>query len=152
MFIVSLVRIVNLNTVVKHLGTFRVRLKEHKRDLRIGNSNKALLSHISQSNHNFDFNTAKILIYNKSLRRTFEAAAIAFFNYLYIYIYIYIYRHPQTDCFVVSHLFSVARQTRFLKLGSKQGRLKRQSKILTLSHEEISASKGSLNAYVSNLF
>ena len=26
-----------------------------------------------------------------------------------IYIYIYIYCHPQTDCFIVSHLFSVAR-------------------------------------------
>ena len=28
---------------------------------------------------------------------------------LYIYIYIYIYCHPQTDCFIVSQLFSVAR-------------------------------------------
>ena len=28
---------------------------------------------------------------------------------LYIYIYIYIYCHPQTDCFVVSQFFSVAR-------------------------------------------
>ena len=26
---------------------------------------------------------------------------------LYIYIYIYIYSHPQTDCFIVSQLFSV---------------------------------------------
>ena len=33
-----------------------------------------------------------------------------------IYIITYIYRHPQTDCFVVSQLFSVAR---FPKLGSK---------------------------------
>ena len=29
--------------------------------------------------------------------------------YIYIYIYIYIYCHPQTDCFVLSELFSVAR-------------------------------------------
>ena len=28
---------------------------------------------------------------------------------IYIYIYIYIYCHPQTDCFVRSELFSVAR-------------------------------------------
>ena len=28
---------------------------------------------------------------------------------VYIYIYIYIYCHPQTDCFVLSELFSVAR-------------------------------------------
>ena len=35
------------------------------------------------------------------------------------FIYIYIYCHPQTDCFVVSQLFSVARHVRRLNLGSK---------------------------------
>ena len=36
------------------------------------------------SNHNFDFNSGKMLIYihNKSLRRIFEAAAISLFNFL----------------------------------------------------------------------
>ena len=29
--------------------------------------------------------------------------------YIYIYVYIYIYSHPQTDCLVLSELFSVAR-------------------------------------------
>ena len=50
--------------------------------------------------------------------------------YIYIYIYIYkeyiylsIYRHPQTDCFVVSQLFSVARHVGRLKLGSKPGQV-----------------------------
>ena len=28
---------------------------------------------------------------------------------IYIYIYIYIYCNPQTDCFIVSQLFSVAK-------------------------------------------
>ena len=37
----------------------------------------------------------------------------------YMYIYIYIYCHPQTDCFVLSELFSVARHTRCSKPGSK---------------------------------
>ena len=37
----------------------------------------------------------------------------------YNYIYIYIYCHPQTDCSVVSQLFSVARHVGRLKLGSK---------------------------------
>ena len=57
---------------------------EHKRDIRIGNLNNALFLHISQSNHNFDFKSAKMLIYihNKSLRQIFEAAAISFFNSL----------------------------------------------------------------------
>ena len=61
-----------------------IRLKEHKKDIRIGNSNNALLLHISQHNHNIDFNSAKMLpyIHNKNLRRIFEAAAISFLNSL----------------------------------------------------------------------
>ena len=70
----------------------------------------------------------------------------------HIYIYIYIYCHPQTDLFRSIILFSVARQAKFLKLGSKSCWLKRQSKILPLSHKETSASKGNLNTYVSHLF
>ena len=44
-------------------------------------------------------------------------------QYIYIYIYIYIYCHPQTDCFVVSQLFSVTRHVERLKLGSKPTQL-----------------------------
>ena len=61
---------------------------------------------------------------------------------------IYIVIHRQTSL-VLSELFSVARSQ---KLGSKLGCLKRQSKILPLSHEETTASQGNLNAYVSQLF
>ena len=52
--------------------------------LGIGNLNNALFLHISQSKHNFDFNSAKMLIYihNKSLWRIFEAVAISLFNSL----------------------------------------------------------------------
>ena len=64
---------------------------------------------------------------------------------------LYIVIHRQT-CFVLSELFSLARQAKFAKLGSNLGRLKRQSKILPLSHEETSASEGNLNAYISHLF
>ena len=35
------------------------------------------------------------------------------------YIYIYIYIHPQTECFVVSQIISMARHTRCFQLGSK---------------------------------
>ena len=38
-------------------------------------------------------------------------------------LYIYIYSHPQTDCFVVSQLFGVARHIRRLKLESKPTQL-----------------------------
>ena len=63
----------------------------------------------------------------------------------------YIVIHRQT-CLILLELFSVARQARFLKLGLKPGWLKRQSKIVPLSHEETSASEGNLNAYLSQLF
>ena len=65
------------------------------------------------------------------------------------FAYIVIHRHT---CFVLSELFSVSRQARYPKLGWKPSWLKRQSKILPLSHEETSASEGNLNAYVSHLF
>ena len=42
---------------------------------------------------------------------------------MYIYIYIYIYYHPQTDCFVVLQLFSVARNVGRLNVGSKPAQL-----------------------------
>ena len=71
---------------------------------------------------------------------------------LNLYIYIYIYCHPQTDCFVVSQLFSVARHARFSKLGSKHGWLIYQPKILPHSYKETSISEGILNSYVSLLF
>ena len=44
-------------------------------------------------------------------------------TYIYIYIYIYIDSHPQTDCFVVSQLFSVARHVERLKPGLKPAQL-----------------------------
>ena len=37
----------------------------------------------------------------------------------YIYVYIYVYSHPQTDCFVLSEHFSVARHVGLSKPGSK---------------------------------
>ena len=39
--------------------------------------------------------------------------------YINILHYIYIYCHPQTDCFVLSELFSVARPAGRSKPGSK---------------------------------
>ena len=38
---------------------------------------------------------------------------------MYVYIYIYIYCHEQTNCFVVSQLFSVARHAGLFRLGLK---------------------------------
>ena len=65
--------------------------------------------------------------------------------------YIYIVIHRQT-CIVLSELFSVARQARFSKLGSKPGWLKRQSKILRLSHEENSTRPGKLYLCITFVF
>ena len=73
------------------------------------------------------------------------------FYIIYIYIYIYIVIHRQI-CFVLSELICVTWQARFLKLGSKPGWLKRQSKILPLSHEEASTSEVNLNGYESFIY
>ena len=45
--------------------------------------------------------------------------------YVYVYLHIcnYIYCHPQTECFVESQLFSVARHVGCLKLGLKPSQL-----------------------------
>ena len=76
------------NFKLKYIGetsrNLQVCLKEHKRDIRIGYLNNALFQYISQSDYNFDFNPAKMLIYihNKRLSRIFESAAISIFNSL----------------------------------------------------------------------
>ena len=44
-----------------------------------------------------------------------------FFCPIYIYIYIYMHCHPQTNCFVISQLISMARHARCFKPGSKLG-------------------------------
>ena len=43
----------------------------------------------------------------------------AYMKYIYEISYIYIYSHPETDCFVLSELFSVARHIGRFKPGSK---------------------------------
>ena len=59
---------------------------------------------------------------------------IYIYIYIYIYyIYIYIYCHKQTDCFVVSKLFSEARYVWRLKLGSKPAQLYVRLSIVPLS-------------------
>ena len=48
-----------------------------------------------------------------------EQAMTGYGSNIYIYIYVYIYSHPQTDCFVLSELFSVARHAGRSKPESK---------------------------------
>ena len=62
--------------------------------------------------------------------------------YIYIYIYVYIYSHPQTDCFVVSQLFSVARHVRHFKLGLKPAQFYVRLKIVPLSPQSTYVSTG----------
>ena len=65
---------------------------------------------------------------------------------IYIYIYIYIYSHPQTACFVVSQLFSVARYVGCLKLGSKPVQLYVRLSIIPLSQQANHVSSGILSS------
>ena len=55
--------------------------------------------------------------------------------YTYIYIYIYIHCHPQTDCFVLSELFSVARHAGRLKPGLKLVQLYVRLSLRLLGHQ-----------------
>ena len=78
----------------------------------------------------------------------FWSVLLAWLDYIYVYKYIVMHRQIR---FVLSELISVVRQARFRELGSKPGWLKRQSKILPLSHKETNASGGNLNGYESQL-
>ena len=64
------------------------------------------------------------------------------FVYHFIYIYIYIYCHPQTDSFIVSQLFSVARHIGCLKLGSKPAQFYVRLRIILLSQQANHVSLG----------
>ena len=67
----------------------------------------------------------------------------------YVYVgYIYIYCHSQTDCFVVSHLLSVARHVGRLKLGSKPAQLYVRLIIIQLSQQVNHVSTGIINHFV----
>ena len=50
-----------MNCKLEYIGetswNLHIRMKEHKRDIIVGNLNNVLLQHISQSDHNFDFNS-----------------------------------------------------------------------------------------------
>ena len=50
-------------------------------------------------------------------------------------LYIYIYSHPQTDCFVLSELFSVARHAVCSKPGSKPVQLYVRLSFRPLGHQ-----------------
>ena len=70
----------NLKYIYKMLRNIHKHLYKHKRNIRVGNLNIALLQHISKSDHNFDLNATTMLAYihNKSLRQIFGVSAISF--------------------------------------------------------------------------
>ena len=69
-------------------------------------------------------------------------------THIYIYIYIYIYCHPQTDCFVVSQFFNVARHLGYLKLGSKPTQIYIRLSIIPLSQHATNITSGMIRFYV----
>ena len=64
------------------------------------------------------------------------------------YIYIYIYYHWQTDCFVVSQLFNVARHVGRLKLGLKPAQFYVRLSIIPFSQQTNHVSSGIIRHYV----
>ena len=70
-------------------------------------------------------------------------------NYkLILYIYIYIYCHRQTDCFVISRLFSVTRYVGCFKLGLKPAQLYVRLSIVPLSQQSTYVNSGIVRHYV----
>ena len=69
-------------------------------------------------------------------------------THTHIYIYIYIYCHPQTDCFVVSQLFSVARHVGRLKMGSGPAQIYVRLSIRPLSQQAYQVGYGIIRYYV----
>ncbi len=67
-------------------------------------------------------------------------------------IYIYISCHPQTDCFVVSQHFSVARYVGRLKQGLKPAQLYVRLTIILLSHQTTYVSSGFIKHNVVGFF
>ena len=61
---------------------------------------------------------------------------------IYIYIYIYTYCHPQTDCFVLSELFSVTRDAERSKPGSKSVQLYVRLSSRPLGHQAEGCPRG----------
>ena len=64
-------------------------------------------------------------------------------------LYIYIYCHPQTDCFVLSQLISVARHVGRFKLGLKPAQFYVRFSIIPLSLQSTYVSSGIMRHYVS---
>ena len=63
-------------------------------------------------------------------------------------MYVCIYCHQQTDCFVVSQLFIVARHVRRYKLGLKLTQLYIRLSIILLSRQWAYVSSGIIRNYV----
>ena len=76
------------------------------------------------------------------------ARYIYIYIYIYTYIYIYIYIYQQPDSFVVSQLFSVARLTGRLKLGSRPDQLYVRLSIIPLSQQANHVNSGIIRHYV----
>ena len=60
---------------------------------------------------------------------------VCVYTYTYEYTYIYIYSHPQTDCLVLSELFSVATHAGRSKTGSKPVQLYVRLSFRPLGHQ-----------------
>ena len=65
-------------------------------------------------------------------------------------LFLYIYCHPQTDCFVVSQLFSVARHLGRSKLGSKPAQRYVRLSFRPLGQQACHVSFGNYNVLCSN--
>ena len=71
-----------------------------------------------------------------------------FTSFMQQYIHIYIYSHPQTDCFILSELFSVARHAGRSKPGSKPVQLYARLCYRPLGHQADHVGKGNFKVFL----
>ena len=67
-------------------------------------------------------------------------------------LYVFIYSHTQTDCFLRSHLSSVARHTGCFKLGLKPAQFYVRPTTIHISHQSINVSSGNYKLLCSSFF
>ena len=77
-----------------------------------------------------------------------RVAAVNFFTKVLNSVGERIYCHQQTDCFVLSQLFNVARHVGRLKLGSKHTQLYVRHSIIPPSQQTNDASSGTIYIYI----
>ena len=104
-------------------------------------------THTHTHTHTYTHTQTHIYIYIQLIPHLSLSLSLSH-THTHICIYIYIYCHPQTDCFVVSQLFSVASHIGRFKRGLKPAKIYVKLSIILLSYQTTYVSSGIIRHYV----